>query len=187
MKNRKKILVAFLLVAVMIMGVGYAAFSDTLTNIGNVVIDIKQAEANYDEKVYWSAGEFTAHGTGDATKDTVGGVGAGSDDATYNIHSLATKGEKAVVVFTIKNESNVPVKITIPEKKLSGVDNQSNSNAQYFSVEYAYGNTDMIIAANGGTMTVTITVTVIDSITVATGATFGIEFTATTVDATAGA
>lgn len=177
MKNRKTVVVAFLLVAVLLMGVGYAALSDTLTIIGNAVIDMEQAEENYESKVYFSAAEFTAHGTGDESKDVTGGIG--TDDGTFSIHSLATKDEYATVVFTIKNESNVPVLITVPENKLSGDDNQSNTNPTFFDIKYEYSRADMTIPSNG-TMDVTITVTVKEPVVSATGATFGIEFTATT-------
>ena len=183
MKNRKTVLIAFLLAAVMVIGVGYAAFSDTLTLIGNTVIDIKQAESNYEEKVYFASAAYddaASTSTGDRTKDTVGGID--TDDATYSIHSLATKGEKRVVKFVIQNDSNVPVQITIPENKLSGGANNSNSNPTYFSVDYQYDIEDKVIPANGGQLTITVTVSVIDAITVETGATFGIEYTATTVN-----
>lgn len=183
MQNRKKILVAFLLVAVMIIGVGYAAFTDTLTIIGNAVIDIKKAEETYEENVYFSAAEFIdaeSTGTGDKSKDTIGGVD--SDDASFAIHSLAIVGEKRVMKFTITNDSNVDVKISIPATKLSGDNNPSNSNEDAFSIEYAYSNPDMTIAKQGGTLVITVTITVAEPITVQTGATFGIEYTATSID-----
>lgn len=177
MKNRKTVVVAFLLIAVMLLGVGFAALTDTLTLIGNATIDMKQAENNFDAKVYFSAAKVVSSPNPEV--DQVGGVG--TDDATYTVHSLASKGDVAVFEFTIKNESNVPVKIEIPENKLSGVPNNSNSNEGKFKITYTYGNADMVIAS-GGTMTVTVKVEVIAPVTSATGATFGIEYTATTVE-----
>lgn len=177
MKNRKTVVVAFLLVAVLLLGVGYAALSETLTLIGNAVIDMKQAEVNFDAKVYFSNAEVVS--SPNTEVDTVGGIG--TDDATFTVHSLSTMGDVAVFTFTIANESNVPVRIDIPENKLSGEKNQSNSNEEKFSISYVYGIHDRVIPS-GGTMDITVTVTVIDPITVATGATFGIEYTATTVD-----
>lgn len=180
MKNRKTVVVAFLLVAVMLLGVGYAAMSETLTIIGNAHIDFAQAEQNFDTKIYFSdAKALSSTGTG-TTADTVGGIG--TDDATFTVNKLATKGELSVFQFTIKNDSNVPVKVTINPTKLSGAENPSNSNTEKFSVSYAYSADDMTIAANGGTMTVTVTVEVVNPVTSATSATFGIEYTATTVD-----
>ena len=174
MKNRKTVVVAFLLVAVMLMGVGYASLTDTLTLIGNATIDLTQAGTNYDAKVYWSAATIV-NTTNTSTKDEVGGVG--TDDATFRLHSLATMGDKAVLKFTITNESNVPVEITVAEPTITG------ANLEKFSCGYTYSRADKIIPA-GGTMDVTVTVTVSAPVTEAATATFSISYTANTVDST---
>ena len=177
MKNRRTVIVAFMLIAVMVLGVGYAALSDTLTIIGNANIDLAAAEDGFDKKVYFSAAEATSStGTG-STADTASCEDV--DNATYTVHKLAAKDEQSVFTFTIKNDANVPVDITVAAKKLSGVDNPSNSNADKFVVTYAYPQ-GQTIAAAGGTITVVVTVTVNKPITSATSATFGIELTATT-------
>lgn len=178
MKNRKFIVVAFLLTAVLMLGVGYAAFTDTLTIIGNAHIDLAQAESAYDAKIKFIDAEATST-TGTGTTADV--VSFSEDDATFTANKLAILGEKSVFTFTVQNESNVPVKITAEPKKLSGDTNPSNSNTEYFSVTYEYGNADQTIAS-GGTMTVTVTVEVIKAVTIATSGTFGMELTATTVD-----
>ena len=177
MKNRRTVVVAFLLVAVMLLGIGYAALTDTLTLIGNANIDLQQAGVNYDKKVYFSAAEVVS--SPNTAVDTVSGVG--TDDATYSVHSLATMGDTAIFKFTIKNESNVPVVIEIPNKKLSGQDNNSNSNPTVFSITYDYSIADKTIPSQG-TMDVTVTVKVVAPVTTETGATFGIEYTAKTVE-----
>ena len=69
MKNRKIVVVAFLVAAVMLLGVGYAALTDTLTIIGNAHIDVDTANKTFDEKVYFSAAEATSStGTGFNTR-----------------------------------------------------------------------------------------------------------------------
>jgi hypothetical protein len=178
MKNRKKIIVAFMLVAVMLMGIGYAALTDTLTIIGNAHIDIGTANQTFDEKIYFSDAQATSStGTG-TVADTASYT---ADDATYTANRLAVKGEKSVFTFTITNDSNVKADITVNTVKLSGAANPSNSNEDKFTVEYAYpqGTT---IESNGGTITVVVTVTVKEPVTSATSATFGIELTATSVE-----
>ena len=179
MKNRKFVVVAFLLVAVMLLGVGYAALTDTLTIIGNAHIDIDTANKTFDEKVYFSDAQATSTtGTG-ATADV---VSHSLDDATFTANKLATVGQQSVFTFTIKNDSNVDAVISVGANKLSGDTNPSNSNAQKFKVEYSYPQ-GMNITKNGGTITVVVTVTVNEPVTAATSATFGIELTATSVDA----
>lgn len=178
MKNRKFVVVAFLLVAVLLLGVGYAALTDTLTIIGNAHIDLDQANVVFDEKIYFSASEATSS-TGTGTVADVASHTA--DDATFTANKLAVKDQQSVFTFTIKNDSNVDANISVNPTKLSGAENPSNSNAEKFTVEYDYPD-GMTIAAGGGTITVVVTVTVKEAITEATSATFGIELTATTVD-----
>lgn len=178
MKNKKKVVVAFLLVAVLLLGVGYAALTDTLTIIGNAHIDVDTANKTFDEKIYFSAAEATSS-TGTGTKDDV--ASHSDDDATYTANKLATVGEKSIFTFTITNDSNVDALISVAATKLSGDTNPSNSNDDKFTVEYAYPD-GMTIAKNGGTIDVVVTVTVKEPVTSATSATFGIELTATSVD-----
>lgn len=179
MKNRKTVVIAFLVVAAMILGVGYAALTDTLSIIGNAHIDIDSANKTFDEKIYFSAAEATSS-TGTGTTADVASYTP--DDATYTANKLATVGEKSVFTFTITNDSNVDADVTVASTKLSGVENPSNTNVDKFTVDYAYPD-GMTIAKNGGTITVVVTVTVKEPITSATSATFGIELTATSVDA----
>ena len=178
MKNRKIVVVAFLLAAMLLLGVGYAALTDTLTIIGNAHIDIDTANKTFDENIYFSNAEATSStGTG-STDDTASFT---ADDATFTANKLATVGQKSVFTFTITNNSNVDADITVASTKLSGDTNPSNSNETKFAVDYSYpqGTT---ITSNGGTITVVVTVTVKEPITSATSATFGIELTATSVD-----
>ena len=178
MKNRKFVVVTFLVVAAMLLGVGYAALTDTLTIIGNAHIDIDVANKTFDEKVYFVDAQPTSStGTG-TTADTASYT---SDDATFTANKLATVGQVSVFTFTIQNDSNVDANITVNSTKLSGVENPSNSNTDKFTVDYAYPD-GMTIAKNGGTIDVVVTVTVKNPVTAATSATFGIELTATTVD-----
>ena len=178
MKNRKTVVVAFLLVAAMLLGVGYAALTDTLTIIGNAHIDMNTVETTFEANIHFSKAECTST-TGKGTKEDVASFN--DDDATFTANKLATVGQKSVFTFTITNKSNVDAVISVNNTKLSGADNPSNSNTDKFTVEYSYPD-GMTIAKNGGTITVVVTVTVKEPVTAATSATFGIELTATSVD-----
>ena len=182
MKNRKGIIGLFLLVAIMLIGVGYAALSDKLTIIGNAHIDLNAASNTFDERVYFVSGSVkeVACESGDSGKDEVSATN--TDDATFTANSLAIKGDYIIFEFVIKNESNVAAEVTINEKKLSGDDNPSNSNKDKFAIEISYLNDNKIAAASGGTITVYVKISVIDVVTVETSATFGVELTATSVE-----
>ena len=180
MKNRKIVVVGFLLVAALLLGIGYAALTDTLTIIGNAHVDLDTANKTFDERIFFSAAEvITSECTGTGTTADVASFTA--DDATYTVSKLAVKGEQAVFKFTITNSSNVDAVISVNNNKLSGDPNPTNSNADKFTVEYAYPQ-GQTIDAQGGTIDVVVTVTLIEPVTNATSATFGIELTATSVD-----
>ena len=175
MKNRKIVVVAFLLIAVLLLGVGYAAVTDTLTIIGNAHIDMGQVETTFDQNIYFSAAVATSS-TGTGTTDDVASFTP--DDATFTANKLAIVGEKSVFTFTITNDGNVDAVISVNATKLSGDTNPSNSNTEKFTVTYAYPE-GMTVAKDGGTITVVVTVEVANPVTTATSATFGIELTAT--------
>lgn len=171
MKNRKTVVVAFLLVAAMLLGVGYAALTDTLTLDGRVTIDMNQAGVNFDEKIYWSAAKIT-ESTNTSAEDVI--TGQGTDDLNFTLHSLATKGDVVKMTCTIKNESNVRVKITVNEPTMA-------EDYGKFSCTYEYENDDMTIPA-GGTMDVYVVVTVANPVTSAATATFGISYVVETAE-----
>ena len=182
MKNRKTIVGLFLLVAILLIGIGYAAFTDTLTIIGNAHIDLNEAGATFDERVYFASGsikEIVVESGADGSKDEVNATN--TDDATFTANSLAVKGDYIIFEFVIQNDSNIDVVISINDQKLSGAENPSNSNTNKFEVTYTYEHADMKIASNG-TMKVWVKVLVKDVVTVETSATFGIELTATSIE-----
>ena len=182
MKNRKRIIGLFLLVAIMLIGVGYAALTDTLTIIGNAHIDLNAASNTFDERVYFVSGEVkqVACESGDSGKDEINATN--TDDATFTANSLAVKNDYIVFEFVIKNESNAAAEITINAKKLSGADNPSNSNDEKFDIEVEFLDNDNVADAAGGTVTVLVKISVIDVVTVETSATFGVELIASTVE-----
>ncbi len=182
MKNRKTIVGLFLLVAILLIGIGYAAFTDTLTIIGNAHIDLNEAGTTYDERVYFSSGsvkEIKVESGADGSKDEVNATN--TDDATFTANSLAVKGDYIIFEFVIQNDSNIDVIVSIKPNKLSGDANPSNSNTDKFTVEYTYEHADMKIASQGS-MKVWVKILVKDVVTVETSATFGIELTATSVE-----
>ena len=119
MKNRKTVVVSFLLIAVLLMGIGYAAVSDTLNFDGSAVIegDQVQHEFDLDVKITAVAEEDEvwvnyASNTVEINKaddiivniidDTADDV---QDSAKFQIHSLSDAGEAQVIWFKVANES----------------------------------------------------------------------------------
>ncbi|MBO7196349.1 MAG: hypothetical protein J6V80_03350 [Clostridia bacterium] len=177
MRNRKAVVVAFLITVMLLLSVGFAAVSDVLTIIGNAHIDMGTVENTFDEAVKFTAAEATST-TGTGSQADVASYTA--DDATFTANKLAIVGEQSVFTFTITNESNVDVAITVAANKLSGAANPSNSNTDKFTVSYAYPQGQTI--ESGESITVVVTVSVKEPVTTATSATFGIELTATSIE-----
>lgn len=100
MKNRRLALVAFLLCACMIVGVGYAAVADELTVSGTIGLTgdaLENAELN--SKVYWDDADSS-----DDTKVDVD-ISADKDEVVIVADGLDTIDEEITVTATMVNTS----------------------------------------------------------------------------------
>jgi hypothetical protein len=55
MKNRKVVVIAFLVIAAMMLGIGYAALTDTLDITGSADVNVSDLEKEFEEDIYFSA------------------------------------------------------------------------------------------------------------------------------------
>ena len=127
MKARRLAIIAFALVAVLTIGVGYAALNDALTVGGTGSILKTAADDQFDGEVYFV-------GTPTIEKCTAEiAAGEKPDEATVTIKdTLAIVGDTATATFTVKNDSAVPVTI---------VTNTSNDSDHFrVTAEYPDGN-----------------------------------------------
>ena len=121
MRNRKTVIVAFVLVAVMLMAVGYAALSTDLFIGGNATINADQAQSEFDGQIKFDnvkSTDVTTNGTGSST-DTLTKTADKSMD--IGVNSLALKDETATFTFRIINESDHNVTPSIETLKIMGV------------------------------------------------------------------
>ena len=123
MKNRRNVVIAFMIVAVMLLGIGYAALSDTLDITGSADVNQSAAEEAFNEDVYFSAA--VANETGNTAS-----VNADNNDkASFTANTLKGKGDKVTFTFTIKNDGDVDAVVT-PKLNAS----LGNTNPEYFSI-----------------------------------------------------
>lgn len=143
MKKTTKIVALVLVATVLIIGVGYAAIQNITLNIaGTAKADASQA--NFAVKF---SGEPTVAGAG----TTIAAV-TNDTNATMNVTGLTAKGESATATYTIQNTSadlTADLTATI-----------SNSNNEYFNVEYSFAENETRLK-KGEATTVTVTVTLI--------------------------
>lgn len=181
MKNRKRIVVAFLLVAVMLLGVGFAAITGELTITGNLGSAAQKAEVVFTQvKVDWNDAdaadgqivgasvELTPVQTSGSTV-TLGSNGNGLFAVSISALGMAEKADNVTFDFTIENRNKVDMYVT-PSF------DESNLNA--FSVTSDWNGTTKKIEA-GQSMTYKLTIKLANEIDIAHNEAFTIKLDAT--------
>ena len=123
MRNRKRIIVSFMIIACMLMAVGFAALTDTLNLIGDAEVDFNTANSGFDADVYFSAADAENTEKGDSANVTTD-----PDIARFSVRSLSAKGETATFTFTVKNDNEFTAYVKVNNTK------SVNNNAEYFNV-----------------------------------------------------
>lgn len=145
MKNRKTIIITVLLIAILALGIGYAAInSTTLTISGNAI-------GSPDDD------NFVVKFTGTPTKSSTSTVKEASiltdTTASIKVADLTKKGDKASATYTITNDS--------ADLSASLSASLTNSDTTNFSVSYYFGDTTTTTTtsvAAKGTTTITVVV-----------------------------
>ena len=169
MKNRKTVVVAFLLVAVMLLGVGYAALADELELGGTVAVKVEDVSDAFEADIY-----FSKVISGDGCEATIHDAENGDvkDGGTITVKANAIKevGGEVIATYTIKNDGDLDA--TVTPKLLQ------NSNEEFFDIYSDWQSTAQIIPAKSS-KTITVTVKLLKVPTATTGCSFNIELTAT--------
>jgi hypothetical protein len=155
--------VAFLLVAAMLLGVGYAALTTTLNITGEATVAEAAAQEAFNEDISFKSAQANAAGDTAVTTD-------GSDVAEFTVNSLKGKNDTATFTFVIQNKGDLNATMSAPAITIS------SANAGYFTAVGSFNTTDL---AAGGTVTYTVTVTLNNTPTEEISATFAVELTAT--------
>lgn len=136
-----------MIVACLLMAVGFAALSDTLTINGDAEVDFSGATSAFDEDVYFSAATATNVAGGDNALVTTD-----VDIARFQVRSLSAKDDVATFTFTVQNDNEFTAYVKVNNTK------SVNNNTEYFTVEM--NETEFEVAA-GASHTFTVTVTLL--------------------------
>ena len=165
MKNRKRIIVTFLLIVALVLGVGYAALTDVLNIDGNIEVTQDGAEDAFDADVYFSDVSSGSAYTAWIQQDP--------DMASFKITGLAGQGDTVTITFTVKNDSDVDATF------VASVNSTGSSDKEYFSCVTSADTTPVSLPA-GGTATIDVTVTLLKTPVLAVNeiksATFTLEY-----------
>ena len=150
MKKKKSFTGLLIILAVLFLGVGYAAItSRTLTINGNVTVNPN--ENDFD--VVFKGAPTITDGTDPATTAT-NTYDSTNRTATLTVDGLEKAGDKVVVTYTIENKSN-SLKATL--SKLTVTNDSANG---YFTVETTELNDTVLgVYSAAETLVVTITLT----------------------------
>lgn len=164
MKKNKTLLGVALLIAVLMLGVGYALQSRQLSLTGTATAN--PTDANF--IVEFSSAE--ANNTSDIATFT-------GTSATYTVNSLTEVGQTAVGTFKIKNKSNAGINANITAGQIAETD-----DGNYFEVTSAIEDNTNVAVNGEATYTVTVKLIKAPVDEAATG-TFTVGFTAQAVAA----
>ncbi len=166
MRNRKIVIGAFLLIAVMCISMGYASVSDLLDIQGASNVDAGNVNTAFDENIFFSDAKVGV--PANEGKDTAT-VSATNDKATFSANCLTVKGDTAIFVFTIQNNNDYAAKVT---PRLS-----QNTNETTFKITSDWNNSAQTIDAKSS-KDYTITIELLESVTTSVGASYAIELAA---------
>lgn len=146
MKNKRIFILVALLIAVLLLGIGYAIMSNNVLTIsGSATATLN--DSNFNVKF---TGEPTTGGKGTTTAE-IDASDATGRKATIAVTGLTAKGDTATATYTITNASadltaNLSAEVT------------ANSNAEYFKVTPTLADTSI---THGTDTTLTLTVELI--------------------------
>ena len=158
MKNRKTIIVAFVLCAALLMGIGYAALTGHLS----VTTDITLNPNNDDLNVVFLKDECAIEAGQEDLATLSLNTGEDGKDATLKITGLHSQGDEVTANFTIKNKTD-DVTATV---KLNQITNQNPDNK--YEIEHTFDaagvgadatRDDTITLAAGESYTFSVTIT----------------------------
>jgi hypothetical protein len=177
MKKRRIAVIAFMLVAVMALGVGYAVLNDTLSIGADLTASTGASAKEFDEDVYFSKGEGKT--TDDKAKVTSVVFTDSSDTATINFdaNAFSTAGDTVTLVFTITNTSTeFNPTVSVPTIHITGTD------ASQFDATTDWGTSakviDKAVGGVNGEITFELTVKLLNSAAKARSARLDITFSA---------
>ena len=179
MKNRRIVIVAFLLVAVLVMGIGYAALTDNLFIKGEATLAATSAQSTFEEDIYFKDVDVLSTTGTVATADTVVIGATDNDSATFYIHSLGQKNEYVVFKFTIANDSDEFDAVVSLDAGFPTTTDVNNFDITYSIVNDGTVNVGPITCLRASTVDVYVKVLLKNSPTENQTAAFNVNLTAT--------
>lgn len=163
MKKTNKIIIGVILIAVMLLGIGYAAIQNITLNISGTA-KADPSQSNF--KVM-----FTGTPTVSDSSKVVAAI-TNDTNATINVSGLTAKGQTVTATYTVQNvSSDLSADLSVAT---------TNSNTEYFTLKAELAKTSLV-AGEATTLTVTVILTK-TPVSETVSSTIGIQLTATPVE-----
>ena len=173
MKNRKTIIVAFLLVAALCLGIGYAALTDELSVKGVANVESVAAQTAFDVDVYFDSSYEQPQGSICSVAYESGTV---PDAVTITVtEGVGVVGDTVTAKLKIKNDGSQAAAVALKAVTADG-QNYFAAQSTHFSITAGQ---DVYEVPAAGSVEVDITITVIKTIETDVEETFAIYFEAT--------
>jgi len=148
---KKRYGVIAILIAIVVLGVGYAAITNITLNVNNSTATANADQANFVVK-FDTIDTFEY--SGNPTGSTVTLARTDDTNATFTIEGLTKQGDSVTITYPIVNESET-LKAALAEPTIV------NDNSEYFSVEAVSPTPGAELAVDGGTANLVLEVVVI--------------------------
>lgn len=166
MKNRRIALIAFMLVAVLTMGIGFAAYSTTLSVSGTTAVSQDAVDFTHSVKFVSAVSDREAFGKATVAAD---GMSAG-----FEVSGMSKTGDVVAFTYTIQNTSQYDVSVVLTTTPTAA---KTDPN---FTVTAAPGS---LTVSAGGSATVTVSVALHNDISAFVAPiAWTIKYTATSVE-----
>ena len=152
--KRRNLFLSFVAIALLLIGVGYAALTDSLQINGTVSTSAANIGLVFSELVSSDA---------NATM-----TGKNSKTATLSTSALSTIDDTVTFTLTVKATADAGLNVALTGAEVSYLDGETNTNAAgYFSVTYVIA--ENTVLENNGTYDVVVTVKLMKTPDVASG------------------
>lgn len=177
MKNRKFVVVAFMLVAVLVLGIGYAAVADTLDVQGTLKVSQANADANFELNVYFEGAEFVEASSAllmaDGSGNTCQVNASDNDIVDFLVEGFAAEGDYLVAKCTIKNDSDIDAVAYVDDSGNTHLGNTTVFDMEHYFLDGSSQVQNIELAA-GATVDLYVKLSVIESVTVDTSSNFNV-------------
>ncbi len=150
-KMKKKYGVIAILIAIVVLGVGYAVISNVTLNVSGSQATVNADQSNFVVKF---DEESTFGYSGNPVGSTVTVERTNDTTATFTVEGLTKEGDKVTITYPIVNASET-LKASLGEPSIT------NDNSEFFSVTSVSPTAGTELAANGGSANLVLVVEVI--------------------------